>query len=89
MTWVQRSHIDIARGGEPGAGARCRNGSVQTRESIQRLHKSPHSYIFSSSLPVISECNLHVQQDIMGKRDGVTCVIFVGSVLREHCYPYT
>ena len=67
--------------------ARCREGSVQATQSIQRLHKSPHPCI---SFFTISCCRLHYEISMVKKkrgRDGVSCVIFVCSVLPVHCHP--
>ena len=60
---------------------RCRDGSVQARHVIQRLHNYPHPYIF-----FIAEIILRVmlrdyweEQFLREKRcrDGVSCVVFV------------
>ena len=43
-----RSNVEECRDGcAKTAETRCRDGNVQARHVIQRLHKQPHSYIIS------------------------------------------
>ena len=59
---------------------RCRDGSVQARHVIQRLHNQPHPYIF-----FISEIILQVmlrdywEEQVLSQKkgDGVSCIVFV------------
>ena len=75
---------------------RCRDGSVQARQDIKRLHKQPHPYIFLFP----SNCSVSLAMTILGKsmpcgekkercRDGVACVVFLYPVLPVHCHLYT
>ena len=63
---------------------RCRDGSVQARQVIKRLHKQPHPYIFLFA----SNCSVSLAMRILGTsmpcgekkkrcRDGVACVVFL------------
>ena len=63
---------------------RRRDGSVQARQVIKRLHKQPHPYIFLFTW----NCSVSLAMRILGTsmpcgekkercRDGVACVVFL------------
>ena len=63
---------------------RYRDGSVQARQVIKRLHKQPHPYIFLFFSPHVDVpsnliAKLTEQFQVLHKRcrDGVACVVFL------------
>ena len=64
-------------------GIRCRDGSVQARQVIKRLHKQPHPYIFfflqhGIDVPIILIAKLTEQFHVKKRcRDGFACVVFL------------
>ena len=57
---------------------RCRDGSVQARQVIKRLHKQPHPYIFFSYHMAFQNSKLTEQFQVKKRcRDGVACVVFL------------
>ena len=62
---------------------RCRDGSVQARQVIIRLHKQPHPYIFfflphGIDIPRVPIANLTEQFQVKKRcRDGVACIVLL------------
>ena len=55
---------------------RCRDGSVQTRQVIKRLHKQPHPYIFLLAMTILGT-SIPCGEKKERCRDGVACVVFL------------
>ena len=59
---------------------RCRDGSIQARQVIKRLHKQPHLYIFFFLPHCIDDPRILIAKLTelkKGCRDGVACVVFL------------